>query len=179
MTKRTKTFDNAKIYKLIDTDGYYYIGSTCTTLTKRLYYHKRDATQQPERKVYKHFNEVSWDNVRIILLTDEVPIENNDQLLRLEDEYIQASRDDPMCLNTYHRAKMEKSERMEYQKEFARQYRIDAKELISSQRHKQYEMRKDKISQARKVKVNCPHCNKELTRRCLSRHVKTQHANTI
>ena len=34
-------YSNAKVYKLIsDVDDYFYIGSTCTSLSKRLHQHK-------------------------------------------------------------------------------------------------------------------------------------------
>ena len=50
-------YNNTKIYKLYEvTKGYFYIGSTCSTLSKRLSEHKHVAIRQPETKVYKCFN---------------------------------------------------------------------------------------------------------------------------
>ncbi len=58
MTKDER-YCNAKVYGLIDAvNGYYYIGSTCMPLRKRLSYHKGLSKIGTERKVYKYFNYV-------------------------------------------------------------------------------------------------------------------------
>ena len=44
-------YENGKIYKLIDQESeYFYIGSTCDTLSKRLYRHKAAAKTKPNIK---------------------------------------------------------------------------------------------------------------------------------
>jgi hypothetical protein len=63
------SYANSKIYKLVsDVDELFYIGSTKTSLPNRFYQHKRDAVTYPMRVVYKHFNEIGWEHVRIILV---------------------------------------------------------------------------------------------------------------
>ena len=67
--KEFNRYENSKIYKLIDQDsGYYYIGSTCSNLTQRLCNHKSRAKTYPDRKVYKAFVDIGWENVEIILV---------------------------------------------------------------------------------------------------------------
>ena len=43
---------NSKIYKIVDNNEnqFYYIGSTYTTLAKRLYKHKQHAKEHPNQK---------------------------------------------------------------------------------------------------------------------------------
>ena len=61
-------YNNSKVYKLIDTvNQYFYIGSTCLPLSKRLYDHKKLSLKEPDRKIYKYLNQIGWDNVKIIL----------------------------------------------------------------------------------------------------------------
>ena len=53
--KEFNRYENSKLYKMIDIiNGYFYIRSTCTSLSKRLHQHKNAALQKPDRKVYKH-----------------------------------------------------------------------------------------------------------------------------
>ena len=62
-------YNNAKIYKLIsDVDNYFYIVSTCTSLSKRLNNHKSVSKRHPEIKVYKHLNIIGWSHIKIILI---------------------------------------------------------------------------------------------------------------
>ena len=97
--KEFDRYENSRIYKLIDPDsGYYYIGSTCGPLTQRLCRHKTLAKKNTETKVYKCFNKIGWDNVKIILI-QELYLDNKDELLRAENDYIMAHIHDKKCLN--------------------------------------------------------------------------------
>ena len=98
--KEFNRYENSKIYKLIDPDsGFYYIGSTCGTLTQRLCRHKCDSKRQPEIKVYKSFNEIGWENVKIILV-QELYLVNKNELLRAENDAIMSHIHDEQCLNS-------------------------------------------------------------------------------
>ena len=51
---KNNRYENTKIYKLIHPDsGYFYLGSTCDRLSKRLNKHKKDAKIHVDRKVIK------------------------------------------------------------------------------------------------------------------------------
>jgi len=87
-------YNHGKIYKLVDSSGFYYVGSTCTSLSKRLSGHKAMSKTKTERKLYKHI--MDWDEIRIVLI-EEVNVENKEQLTKEEDKFI--NRNDPFCLN--------------------------------------------------------------------------------
>ena len=95
-------YDHSKLYKLVDqVEGYYYIGSTaCQTLSKRLMWHKQDSSKPKFQKTkkYAHFNNIGWNNVKIILLSEH-HFHNKMELLREEDKLIQEHRNDTKCLN--------------------------------------------------------------------------------
>ena len=102
MTKPDKMdrYSNSKIYKLVDNEGYFYIGSTCCPLYKRLSKHKTDAKKNKSTsKVYTHFNYVGWENVKVVLV-EEHCLDNIEQLRREEDKVIQMFMNDEKCLNT-------------------------------------------------------------------------------
>jgi predicted GIY-YIG superfamily endonuclease len=91
-------YKNGKLYKLQCDDGYYYIGSTCDELRYRLNGHKKDSRKH-STPLYQHINEIGWDRVRIVLI-EECPCENKQQLVRKEDEMIQLNLMNDLCLNT-------------------------------------------------------------------------------
>ena len=94
-------YSHAKVYKLVHLGEpqYYYWGSTCNSLSHRFSQHKKVAVKEIERKVYKVFNELGWDNIDIIL-EKEFQLENKEQLHKEEYSYIKASISDPLCLNS-------------------------------------------------------------------------------
>ena len=93
-------YNHTKIYKLVDcVNHFFYIGSTCDILSKRLYQHKAKAKQTPDRKVYKYFDSVGWENVRIVLIEEHV-LQNREQQLREEDRVLINYINDPLCLNS-------------------------------------------------------------------------------
>lgn len=82
-------YQNGKIYRLVsDADDLEYVGSTCTSLAKRLYGHKEGARQHPNRRVYEHFIEIGLDNMRIILIED-YPCASKNELERRERHHIE------------------------------------------------------------------------------------------
>ncbi|MEI6420963.1 MAG: GIY-YIG nuclease family protein, partial [Lentisphaerota bacterium] len=82
-------------------DDRFYIGSTCNSLAKRLGWHTRDSKVgiNKNRKVYQHLNIIGFENVRIVLIA-EFYLENTEQLIREETNYIELYKDDPNCLNS-------------------------------------------------------------------------------
>ena len=97
---KVNRYENSKIYKLFDPNTeYFYIGSTCDTLSKRFNRHKTVAKSKPHIKVYVCFNEVGWENVKIVLM-QELYLENKEQLLRAENDAIEAHIHDSKCLNS-------------------------------------------------------------------------------
>ena len=100
MNKNENRYNNCKIYKLIDNiNNYFYIGSTCLSLSKRLYGHKQKSKLNPNQKIYKYINTIGWDNIKIVLIK-ELNLNNKEQLLRAENEIIEKHLNDPLCLNS-------------------------------------------------------------------------------
>ena len=65
----TNKYSKAKIYKLVNNvDDKIYVGSTTCSLAQRKAGHKTDAKRALKRPVCKHFNEIGWTNVEIVLL---------------------------------------------------------------------------------------------------------------
>ena len=89
---------SGKIYKLISIDEYFYIGSTITTLNSRFSKHKSDA-KNVRSKVYTYYNKIGWNNVKIELI-EEIRIDNRNNLLLKESEYINKFIKNDKCLNT-------------------------------------------------------------------------------
>jgi len=185
--KGEKDYTKAKIYKLINSiDEYFYIGHTCTSLAQRKKYHIDSRKTNPNRKLYKHFNNIGWVNVRIILIDDDLGVLNMEQLLRKEDEHIQQHINNEYCLNACRAftgltkkeyikqwAEEHKTELKEYHKE----YRNGEKREELLEKKRQYEKdNKERIAESRREKIQCPHCNKSITRSNLSAHKRRSHS---
>jgi predicted GIY-YIG superfamily endonuclease len=92
-------YKNGKIYRLLCKDGYFYIGSTTTSLAKRFFHHKKRSYTAQNRKVYAHTSKVGWDNVNIVLF-EEYPCENKQQLFQRENIFVEKEFSNPLCLNS-------------------------------------------------------------------------------
>ena len=105
-----------KIYRMICTDGHFYIGSTINTLNFRFSNHKRSAKQGNTSPCYLYFNTIGWEHVTMELV-ENYSCKSNKELIRKEDEYIQKAKKDPLCLN-FKRAHVAVEERPEYIKTY-------------------------------------------------------------
>jgi len=157
-----KDYSKAKIYKLIDNRGYFYIGSTCNTLAKRLQKHKDKAVMYPERKLYKRFLEVGWDNVQHLLVTDDCNVKNEDELRKFEDSFIEPALNDPKCLNELRAFNYPGMDNFENKHEW-----------IKASRNQYYYDNKDRINKRSAELVECSICKVKITRGHLLRHQKT------
>jgi group I intron endonuclease len=82
-------YSSSKIYRIVnDVDDFEYVGSTTQPLSKRLVGHQTDAKKYPERRLYRHFLEIGWEHVKIILI-EEYSCENKEQLERRERYFIE------------------------------------------------------------------------------------------
>jgi predicted GIY-YIG superfamily endonuclease len=140
-------YKNGKIYKLQCEDGYFYVGSTATELRKRLSGHKKDSKKRPETKSYKHINEIGWDKVRIILI-EEYPCENKQELNRREDYFITQFKDDNYCLNSY-QAYLTEEENKERILNYQKQWYDNNKERLLEKAKKYQEEHKEQRNEWR------------------------------
>jgi len=60
-------------------------------------------------------------------------------------------------------------------KQKKKEYHEKNKEILKQKKKEYYEKHKDKINEMRKKIVKCSHCNKELTKSNLTRHIKNLH----
>ena len=123
-------YENGKIYRLICSDGHYYIGSTINKLKYRLHNHK-DLSKKSTAKVYSYINSIGWENVKIELIED-CPCETKNMLLEHETFYIKELKDDPLCLNT-NIPRVTKEERINIMKAYYQAHKEEIKE-----QHKDY-----------------------------------------
>ena len=191
-TKQNR-YNNTKIYKIIHPEtGYFYIGTTCDRLSKRLCYHKSKAKEYPNRSIYKCFNEISWENVKIILI-DQISVNNREEQLRIENKYIETHIDDEKCLNSnFSFLGLSKEE---YQHQYNKKYYQANKNEINKKnndyrnnnidRMKKYQksfyeinradilQKVKEYQEANKVKINCV-CGGKYINRHKQQHEKTK-----
>jgi hypothetical protein len=135
-------YNESKVYKLQCNDGYYYIGSTTSNLYKRFIQHKNDS-KRSNRKIFNHINNIGWDNVRIILISEHC-LESKEHLLREEDRHIKECKDDIMCLNCI-RAHVPYEEKVEYKRKYGKEYREQNKEQILERDRNYYKQNRDRL----------------------------------
>lgn len=124
-------YENSKIYRLVCSDGFFYVGSTCVPLCKRLWNHKAKSKKKPEQKVYKHINTLGWDNVKIILI-EEFQCKNKDELRRREQEEIDKYKTDEKCLNHFNAFGIDQDHKKNYDKVYSKtQYEAHREEILA------------------------------------------------
>ena len=173
-------YSKSKIYKLIDNDGYYYFGSTCLPLHKRLYVHKQFALKKPDRKVYKIFTYKRFlDNEIKIVLVEEFELNNKEQLYKEENKYIENHIDDPFCLNANY-AIFNLQRYVDYNIEYRSNHKLEKaqrsklyREINKEKLKEAYENKKEEIQKQRSLKYTCE-CGTELTVHHKQRHEKSK-----
>lgn len=142
-------YSRGKVYKLTNTtDNHIYIGSTCSTLTKRLQNHK-DKSKTRTSKVYTHLSDIGWENVHIELL-EEYSCDNKFQLLERERKHItelKPSLNTKIPTQTWkERYDANRDEILHKQKE----YRDNNPDKVSAQRSRYREENKEMLKQKAK-----------------------------
>jgi hypothetical protein len=90
----------ARIYKISNCkDKKYYIGATIQTLEDRFEHHKNDNTFSRKSKFYRHYDEIGWESAKIELIK-EVEVEEGQEMLIYETQYILKYIKDPDLLNS-------------------------------------------------------------------------------
>jgi hypothetical protein len=188
-------YANGKIYKLVSnmTEAIY-IGSTTQPLAKRKHCHKASYNRWINGKgVFISSCELFklGGTIDIILIEEFackskmelerreryhiertdcvnkcIPVQTHEERLKYEKEYRAANREAILEYKKVYRG-ANREAILEYQKEY---YELN-RDAISEY----YEANKEKILDRQKERVNCPHCQKEMNRNSLSRHIKTQH----
>ena len=135
-------YKKSKIYKIVcDTSGEVYYGSTIQSLSMRLTGHRQDA-----KRHYCSSKQIIDRGNYSIVLVEEYPCENKEQLCRRERYYIENN----VCVNKEiptRTMKEYREDNKEKIKEISREYREDNKERIKEWQ----ENNKEKIKEYRVV----------------------------
>ncbi len=146
-------YQNSRVYKLVsDIDNKVYIGATTTRLCRRRAQHRSMAKIKPNRPVYKHFNEIGWDHVFIVLI-EKYPCADKEELHKKERWYIDHTE---ATLNKQLPTRTDKEYRDDHCDEIL-QYRKD---------------HRDEIIEYRKKLVICK-CGREITYKNIIQHKRT------
>jgi hypothetical protein len=167
-------FQRGKIYSLrsISRPDLIYIGSTVSTLTKRLCQHKCSAKRFNEGKGTK---ECSYDVACLpdcyVELIENYPCTDKNELLRREGQIMRATD----CINK----RVAGRDKKQYYKDNAirlkqknKRYRTDNAEYIKQYGIQYRAINKDQIKQKDNQKHNCP-CGGRYTQSNKSQHFKT------
>ena len=164
-------YNNSKVYKLINTvDDTFYIGSTCTSLSKRLNKHKTVAKRDvcKSTRLYSHLNKIGVENVKIILI-NEFYLDNKEQLLREENNYIEMYKSDTNCLNSIRAYRS-----TENRKEMKKRIYEKNKETILEKRKEYRENNKEKIKERKQKTYSCICGSENITFEHKSRHERSK-----
>ena len=193
-------YDSGKIYKLIDTRDHslLYIGSTCMSLCKRLWYHVSASIKKPAPIHIYINNEIqNWDLVTIELV-ENFPCNSKNELLQREQQYINELKPTHNTIKAFLSIREKKEYDKEYKqqdeykikkKEWDKEYRESNKEQLSQKYkdryiencdavktrvQKYYNDNKNIISEKLKVKVHCDVCNCDVRKAGFKRHEKSK-----
>ena len=169
------------IYKLSDDEGYFYFGSTTRSLRDRFMSHKSDS-KHAKRKTYEQFTYEKFCQKKIIIeVVEEVVVENEIELRKIENIYITRYRNDMKLLNEI-KSYSSEEEKKEYKKQYNQQekyrnyklkYNNDNRE---AKNEKQRNYRTDHIEEIKrkgKETIICE-CGSQVTKINLKRHNKSQ-----
>jgi group I intron endonuclease len=142
----TERYNLAKIYKLVNNvDDKIYVGSTCLTLTKRKSCHKVSCLKCPNQPVYKHLNEIGFNNVDIVII-ESFPCPSKDELHKRERYWIdllkpELNKNIPSRTMAEYNASIGFQKKKEYDqkpesKQKKKQYYVEHKEQIKAENKK-------------------------------------------
>lgn len=178
-------YQRGKIYAIIcRKTGRQYIGSTCEpTLAKRLAQHVVDFKYWKEGRRFPTSFEIIKDGDYYIVLLESYPCNSKDELRMCEQKHI----DSCDCVNKV-KAYQSEEELIDYKKQYnveyykqncneileqKKQYYHQNRDKISEYKKQYHEKNRDEINAKAREKVCCPHCNNEINKNNLTRHIKT------
>lgn len=147
-----------KVYNVLD-ESEFYIGSTAEpSLARRMSKHR--ACSKRKENMFRHFYtrmaEVGIEHFKIILL-EQYPCENRDQLRQKEDEYIKRLTPSLNMCNAFRTCDENKEQQKEYKRknknklaEYSNEYREQNREKILEQKKQHYEINREQILEKQK-----------------------------
>lgn len=197
-------YQNGKIYRLVSGSGKQYIGSTTQKLCKRMVGHRADYRSWKKGQInfITSFSLFEEEGDVSIILIENYPCENNEELHKRERYWIEAMdcvnkviptrtfkeyvEDNRQHISQYQKEYREKNREIisQYKKQYAeenrehisqykKEYRETNRERLKQKEKEYYESNKQQINQERQRKIQCE-CGAEITYSGLSRHKKTK-----
>jgi hypothetical protein len=158
-----------KIYKIVnDINEDIYIGSTRNSLAKRFGDHKILAINSIGFLLHMNMKEIGIEHFRIILIED-YPCTNRNELLRREDYHIQQTKP-----KYNQRINFTNKTEKEYQKEYQKEYRANHKVEKFPKYQKEYRAN-HKVKKFPKYQFKCD-CERILNKNkdTIEQHIKTK-----
>jgi len=153
-------YKNGKIYKIVnDENDNFYIGSTCSTLTRRIHGHRQKHSKCMSKKLGVDIKDC------IIVLVENYSCNDKQELLRKEREYIEKYRKEGLNI-------MNKILPGRTHKEYHEDNKVEALKKQKEYYHKNKEKILEKKERDRK-KVTCD-CGSIIINTCLTRHKKSK-----
>ena len=149
-------YKNSKIYKIVnDENDNFYIGSTCSTLVKRMSGHRKKDNQCMSKNLGVELKECK------IILVEAFECKNKDELLMKERFYIEKYRDEGLNIVNKRIPIRSKQEAEQCRKKWykdniviiaqkAKQKREENKEIIKEKQHLKYLKNKERINKKAK-----------------------------
>ena len=191
--KKKSDYSKTKMY-YIDVDGERYYGHTINDFERRSDGHRGKFERHPNRKIYKAMREcgMTADDIELIFVED-YPCANKEEAEARERWWIE--NDGKLNTNIPRRTYKEwYEENKEIKLKKHKEWRENNKEYIKTKSHEYGQKNKEKIAEKKKeyreknkeviaekaklyssTKVECPHCQKPLSRGSLSKHIKAIH----
>ena len=186
MPRAAMDYSKTSIYKIVCNDLNIkdcYVGHT-TDMTKRKYTHKNSCNNEKHKahnhKIYQIIRENGgWENWNM-LLVEKFPCKDQYEACKRERE-VYEELDAKMNtyrpyltqeeLKEYHKKYREenKEERKEYEKQYYQEHKQYKKQYYQEHKTEIIEKQKEKL----KEKAECEYCSKLLTKRNMTRHLKT------
>jgi len=155
-------YNNGKIYKIVnEVNSIIYVGSTCTTLSRRFSWHKSFCRRGHTSAIYAAMCEIGIEKFRIILIENYSTTEKN-LLLAREQHWIDYFKSEDValynCINAFG------FDKQQYQA----QYKIDHVDQIKQNMARYRRNNADQI----KKKINCA-CGGKYTKTHQPRHFRS------
>jgi hypothetical protein len=170
-------FQHGKIYKLVNNvNEEIYVGSTVTTLTKRKHGHK----SRPPPGVKVLYDAIGWNQLQIILV-EEWPCENSDQLRRRERHWYDIltpslNKNRPWSSDAEKVVQKAEHKRLPGSKVKALEYRNQPDNMARALEYRNHPDNMDRMAEYRdkaSAMVRC-FCGMESARKHIRRHQKSK-----
>jgi hypothetical protein len=157
-------------FKILDyDDAYIELIENCPCNSKEELL-KKEGEHIRNNKCINKINPIPWTNIMIKEYHKKYNEEHNEHLKQQKKEYYEKNKE---VITQKKKEYQEKNK--EHLKQKSKEYQERNKDIIKQKKKEYYEKNKEVISQKSKEKVKCPHCEKEMCKKSINRHIKNIH----